>query len=99
MSHAIAGALRRYDIDVITATEAGSLGTPDEVQLAHAHATRRVMVTEDSDYLRLHSLGREHHGIAYCKQGTRSIGEIIDALVLIYEAVDADGMRNHVEYM
>lgn len=27
----------------------------------------------------------EHPGIAYCKQGTRSIGQIIEALVLIVE--------------
>jgi predicted nuclease of predicted toxin-antitoxin system len=54
MDNAIARALRRAEIDVVTTSEAGLLSTPDTVQLAHAHASGRVMVTQDQDYLRLH---------------------------------------------
>jgi uncharacterized protein with PIN domain len=99
MAHAIARGLRNLGIDIVTATDAGLRGTPDEIQLAHANATRRVIVTEDSDFLKFDGEGREHSGIAYCQQGARSIGEIVIGLVLIYEIYDAEDMVGHVEYL
>lgn len=56
-------------------------------------------MTQDDDYLRLHHRQHAHAGIAYCEQGARSIGQMIAALVLIYEVLTADEMEGRVEYL
>ena len=63
VSRAVAQALRRREIDVLTAGEAGLLGAPDADYLARSRDTGRVLVTHDSDLLRLHQ-EQEHAGIA-----------------------------------
>ena len=82
---AVARELRRRLIDVTTTIEAGLLARSDESQLAFIYEQKRVIMTHDDDFLTIASLSSEHPGIAYCKQGTCSIGQIIEALVLIYE--------------
>jgi predicted nuclease of predicted toxin-antitoxin system len=67
---AVAQALRRRGIHVVTTVEAGLLGAADMEQLLRATAEGRVPVTHDSDFLRLHRQGQHHAGIAYCEQGT-----------------------------
>lgn len=96
---AIANGLRRRGIDVTTTADAGLQGTTDEEQLAFAHAERRIMVTDDDDYLRLHQRSIPRGGIAYCRQQTRSIGEILRALVLIWAVLTPAEMENHVEFL
>jgi predicted nuclease of predicted toxin-antitoxin system len=58
VSNDIADKLRELGVDVITAHEAGMRGQPDYIALAHAYATRRVMVTHDRDFLRLSDAGQ-----------------------------------------
>jgi len=98
-SHAIAAGLRRHGIDVTTATEAGLLHAPDEAHVAYALAEGRVIFTEDDDYLALNARGEPHAGITYCHQQTRSIGEIIRSLVLIWEVYEPEEMANRIEYL
>jgi predicted nuclease of predicted toxin-antitoxin system len=69
---------------VLTPGEAGLLGASDDEYLAHSRGEGRVLVTHDGDFLRLHRL-QEHAGIVYCEQGTRTIGQLVAGLVLIYE--------------
>jgi predicted nuclease of predicted toxin-antitoxin system len=95
----IANGLRQRGIDVTTAGEADLLGVPDEGHLAYACLQARVIVTHDSDFLRLHDAGAKHSGIIYCPVGSRSLGEIIRSLVLIWELLAPDEMRGHVEYL
>jgi predicted nuclease of predicted toxin-antitoxin system len=97
--HAVAEALRRRGIDVVTAGEAGLRGTPDAELLAHSHAAGRVLVTHDSDFLRLHREQHQHAGIAYCEQGARSIGQLVAGLVLIYEILEPGEMVGRVEFL
>lgn len=94
---AVAAALRRRGADVVTSAEAALIGAPDADQLAHARATGRVLVTQDSDFLRFQH--DPHAGIAYCKQRTRTVAELIEALTLIYEILDAEEMADRVEYL
>ncbi len=96
---AIAESLRRQGIDVTTSQEVGLLGAPDPIQLAHAHAGGRVLFTHDDDHLRLNAEGVEHAGIAYCHRLRRSLGEIVDGLVLIWELCDPEEMANRVEFL
>jgi len=96
---AIANGLRRRGIDVTTTADIGLQGTTDEEQLAFARAERRIIITHDDDYLRLHQRGISHAGIAYCRQQTRSIGEMLRALILIWAVLTPEEMENHVEFL
>lgn len=97
--HAVAHGLRRRGIDVLTATEAGLLRTPGPEILARSYAAGRVVVTHDNDYLRLHRDGQAHAGIAYCDFGSRTIGQMVMALLLIHEILDPSDMQGRVEYL
>ncbi|NEP57888.1 MAG: hypothetical protein F6K31_12835 [Symploca sp. SIO2G7] len=86
-------------IDVTTTVEAGLRTQSDEAQLDFICQQQRVLFTQDDDFLRIASLTNNHPGIAYCKQGTRSIGQIIESLVLIYEVYTPQDMVGRVEYL
>lgn len=96
---AIAMGLRRLGIDVTTTPEAKLLGALDEEQAAYALAQDRVIFTQDRDFLRINAAGVPHAGIAYCEKDTRTIGEIIDSLVLLWEIFEPEEMANRVEYI
>jgi len=97
--HAVAEALRRRGIDVLTAGEAGLRSTPDAELLARSYEAGRVLVTHDSDFLRLHREQHQHAGIAYCEQGARTIGQLVASLVLIYEVLESGDMVGRVEFL
>jgi predicted nuclease of predicted toxin-antitoxin system len=59
----IAAGLRRRNIDVTTAAEAGLIGATDVAHLEFAVSSGRVVVTQDDDFLRLHAQGVNHAGI------------------------------------
>lgn len=40
-----------------------------------------------------------HVGIAYCAKGSRSIGEIVRGLILIWKILDPLDMQNQVEFL
>jgi hypothetical protein len=96
---AIAAGLRRRGVDVTTSQAVGLLGAPDPMQLAYAHAAGRILFTHDDDHLKLNAQGVEHSGIAYCHVLKRSIGEIIDSLVLIWELCEPEEMASRVEFI
>jgi hypothetical protein len=95
----IADGLRRRGIDVTRSNEAGLLGAEDSAHIAFAAAHRRVIFTNDDDFLRIHDQGISHAGIAYCQQQSRSIGETVRALELIWEVLEPDEMQNRVEFI
>src|SRR5207249_4927943 len=97
--HAVADGLLRLGIDVTTSTHAGLLGAADADHIAYGLAQGRVIFTEDDDFLALAAAGVEHSGLAYCKQNTRSIGQIIRALELIWEVYEPDEMKNRIEFI
>ena len=96
---AVAEGLRRRGVDVSTTPEAGLMSASDQEQLAYSLAQGRVVFTQDRDFLRLHAARIQHAGIAYCEKDTHSVGEIIQGLILIWELLEPDEMRNHVEYL
>ena len=91
--------LRRRGIDVLTAHEAGRCSLPDPDQLAFALSEERVLVSFDPDFLALHQSGVPHAGIAWCPERKYSIGQIIQALLLLHGVLDRTSMRGHVEYL
>jgi predicted nuclease of predicted toxin-antitoxin system len=99
VDRAIALGLRRYGIDATTTAEVGLLTRSDEMQLKFIRETQRVIFTQDADFLIIASQTNNHPGIAYCKQGTRTMGQIIEGLVVIYEVLHLEDMKGHVEFL
>ncbi|MEG4343929.1 DUF5615 family PIN-like protein [Microcoleus sp. A003_D6] len=99
VDRAIAEALRRRGINLTTTPEAGLLGAVDEEQLAFAISQQRVIFTRDDDFLAFHQRGVEHYGLVYCHQNSRSIGEIVRGLILIWEVLEPSDMQNHIEFI
>ncbi len=99
VNKAIADGLRRRKIDVTTTPEAGLISASDEEQLRFARSQGRVLFTQDCDFLKLHNSGFEHCGVAYCVKGSRSIGEILQGLILIWEVLEAEDIAGKVEFL
>lgn len=98
-SRAIAAGLRRHGIEVTTTTDARLLGAIDEEHAAFARSENRVVFTQDRDFLRINAARVPHAGIAYCEKDTRSIGDIISGLVVLWEIYEPHEMLNRVEYL
>lgn len=96
---AVAEGLSRRGIAVTTTPAVGLLSASDEEQLAFGLTQGRVIFTQDRDFLRLHAAGIPHAGIVYCAKDTQSIGVMIQGLVLIWEVLEPDEMRNKAEYL
>ncbi len=99
VAHAIAAGLRRRGIDVTTTTDADLLSAPDEDHIAFANRERRIVVTNDPDFLRSAAIDPTHFGIAFYPQGKRSFGEVIRHLSLMHDVMDEDEMRGRIEYL
>ena len=96
---AVATGLRNTGIDATTSQESGLLHAADLEQLSFAAEQGRVLVTHDADFLRLAAQGIEHCGIAYCPVQSRSLGEIIRAIVLMAQILEPREMVGRVEYL
>lgn len=99
---AVAPALRRAGIDAVSTPEAGYTGLADEAQLERAAVDARVLVTFNvghfaglhQEYLRT---GRRHAGIVVSSQ--RPIGDVLRRLLHLAATLDADTMRNRLEFL
>jgi Domain of unknown function (DUF5615) len=96
---AIAAGLRVHGVDVTTTADAGLRSAEDEQHIAYALKTSRVVFTQDDDFLRLNAAGVEHGGIVFSAQRSRSIGQIIAGLLLIWEVYEPEEMANRVEFV
>lgn len=95
---AVADGLRRRGVAVLTTGEAGLLSASDETQLARAIHEGFVIFTQDEDFLRLHASGAPHGGIVYAPQHT-PVGHIVRGLMLIYDILEPNDLRNHAEFL
>ena len=95
---AVAEGLRRRGIDVTTTTEAGLRSASDITHIEFACRQNRCIFTMDDDFLTLANTGVDHCGIVYCHQQSRTVGQIIEHLVLIDACMTEDEMRNHIEF-
>ena len=77
----------------------GLLSAPDVEHLAFCFEHRRVVFTNDADFLRIDSRGDEHFGFVYCAPQARSIGQIVRCLCLMHDCLDDNEMRGKVEYL
>lgn len=95
---AIASGLRLRGIDVTTTPSADLRGASDEKQLEFAWIEQRVIFTNDTDFLRLHSAGAQHHGIVFAAANSRSVGEVVRFLILLHDCVEEEQMEGRLEY-
>lgn len=95
---AIAAALRRHGVDVTTTNDVGLREADDREHLEFVMTEGRVMVTRDTDFLRIASQERAHPGIAFYT-ADHSVGGIVRALILIYEVLTPAEMAGRVEYL
>ena len=95
----IADGLRRRGLEVTTCHEVGMRSRTDEEILGFCRERGYVLMTHDPDFLALHASGHEHRGIAYCAHRSRSVGNIVRALTILADVLDAADMANHVEFL
>lgn len=57
------------------------------------------MVTNDTDFLRLHQRGVSHAGIVYYQQGRRSLGYVVRRLAALWQHITTEEMHGQVEYL
>ena len=99
VSNAIANGLRIRGIDVTTTPEQKLIATTDEDQLKFSMSQERAIFTQDIGFLRMNQQVIQHSGIIYCPQQTKSIGQIIQGIVLIWELLTPEEMTDHMEYL
>jgi len=98
VAKAVARGLAARGADVLRSQDAGLLSAPDSEHLAFARQERRVLVTQDADFLRLHASGEAHAGIAFVPRQI-PIGEVIRALMLLHDVLAPSDMLDHVEFL
>lgn len=96
---AIADGLRRRGLDVTMPVDAKLIGATDEEHLEFARGEQRVLLTHDDDFLAIAAAGVHHAGILYCRPQSRSIGQIIAAMLLISDCLSPEEMAEHVEFL
>lgn len=95
---AVIEGLRRRRIDVSTTFETGLSSATDTIQLKYARETGRVLVTQDTDFLRLHAEGANHSGITFFRQG-ETPGDMLRMLVLVFDVLTAQEIAGRVEFL
>jgi predicted nuclease of predicted toxin-antitoxin system len=98
VNHAIAHGLRLRGLDVTTTVDAGLIAATDPEHISFALGHRRVIFTQDQDFLRRHAAGDDHPEIIYAQQGTHSIGEIVRFLHFLSDCLEPEDLHGKLEF-
>ena len=86
-------------MEILTCQEAGLSIATDESILDYARLNDWVVFSQDDDFLKIcTSPDFKHNGLVYSHK-RNSIGRIIAGLMLIYEVLDFQDMKNHIEFV
>ncbi|MEO8498229.1 MAG: DUF5615 family PIN-like protein [Planctomycetota bacterium] len=103
VSNAIIRSLRARDMDVVSVTERGGQGTADDVLLDAALADERIMLTCDTDFLRLAgerwAAGVEFAPIVFWPQQHRTVGQIVRTVIQLAAAHAYEQACSRVFYL
>lgn len=99
VANLVANALRQHGFDVTTPNDVNLLSGDDAGHLAFALSAGRVMATHDDDFLRLHTQGAQHAGIAFCHANKYTPKQLQFMLLLLGECFTEEEMRGQVEYL
>ena len=96
--------LRRRGVDVLTAQEAGLLGTiPDVQHLAFAITRGRALLTADTDLLEIvdqwNAQGRPHRGVVFYHQRWTTVGHVVREAHGIAHGLAPDDVRSRVIFI
>ncbi len=91
-------ALKRLGIDIVAIDETGNKGAGDKEILAFARENRRVVITRDSDFLKLHSKGAEHAGIIFIPDFL-PIGVIVKEIERVSLLFNPEDIQNSVIFV
>ncbi|HEX5317161.1 MAG TPA: DUF5615 family PIN-like protein [Candidatus Kapabacteria bacterium] len=94
----VARALRLQNLDMTTTQEAGLRSSPDESQFEYAKREQRVLITKDTDFLRIASKDWNHSGILYCDPST-TVGQIVLACVTLQSSLSMEDIRGRIEFV
>ena len=102
-SRTVVRELKRLGFNVRTPDEAGRRGVPDEQHLEFSAMEGHALVTgNQADFVRLHwewiESGRHHAGIIIARQ-TMGLGQLVQLLARLGELVDAEQMRDNLEFL
>ena len=99
---AITIGLRLRGVDVLTVQEDGLTATPDPLLLDRTLELKRVMFSQDQDFLiKAHHrqiTGIPFAGVIYARQLV-AVGDCIRDLEIIAKASDPEDLANRVEYI
>lgn len=99
----IAEALRRRGVDAFSANEKGMTGAADLEHLNYASHLKAVIFTHDRHFLEIAKKfskeGKSHWGVIFVSTNKLSIGECIKRLALYAEVLEADEMKNQIEFL
>ena len=100
---AIAEGLQKRGVKAWTAADTSNLGLTDEEQLEYTSREHAVLFTHDSGLISIArkwvQLGKEHWGVFYVYQDDLSIGECIRRLKDYANILEAEDMKNRVEFL
>ena len=82
-----------------TTADVNLIGATDLAHIEFAASSGRVRVTQDDDFLRLHTQGVAHTGIAFCQQQSMSTGEMLRRLILIHDLLLPEELAGRVEFL
>ena len=95
--------LRLRGIDVLTVQEDERANTPDPILLDRATELRRVIFSQDQDFLveaqRRQAAGINFSGVIYTYQLSISIGDCIRDLEIIAKVGHLEEFANRVQYL
>lgn len=100
---AVAEGLKRRGVKAWSARDAGNLGLTDKEQPQYVFRNKAAIFTHDDDFPIVADdwarKGQEHAGIIYVQRQKLSVGECIRRLELIVDILDAEEMKNHIEFL
>lgn len=100
---AITRALRRRDVDVLTAEEDGRAARSDLELLSRADELQRLFFSFDEDLPReahrRQATGEHFFGLAFAHEWSITIGQAIESLELICKVNDPSDVENQVVYL
>jgi len=99
----IAEGLKRLDIPISTAQDAGLLAAEDEQHLSYAAATGSVLLTHDADFLKIaderRQQGASHPGIIYAHPRKFGVGVLIKKVAAVARENDFPDLENKVLFL
>jgi len=99
----VAEGLRRRGIKAFSAIEKAMTGATDKEHFEYTLKNKAVIFTHDHHFLdiakKIVAERKLHYGVIYVEMNKFRVGECVKSLALYAEALTAEEMRNHMEFL